>query len=114
MRGERERRAGRCAATTRQTGGSSMPPCPPGLPALTWSNRMSDLPSDLPRRRLKQEEYQQQLALVRDIAAAAQDAARLCQTFWDVPDCLINIINAFLDLDRLLFPEGLAWDARVD
>ncbi|HEY7312478.1 MAG TPA: hypothetical protein VH643_24150, partial [Gemmataceae bacterium] len=70
--------------------------------------------SDLPRRRLTLEEYQQQLALLRDIAYVAQDAARLYLALWDVPHCLTTVINAFLNLDRMLFPEGLAWEARVD
>jgi hypothetical protein len=60
------------------------------------------------------EEYQQQLALLRDIASAAQDAARLYQVCWDVPHCLTTIINAFFNLDRLLFPDGLAWDAKEE
>jgi hypothetical protein len=66
------------------------------------------------RRRLTLEEYRQQVSLMCDIASVAQDAARLYLHLWDVPDCLTSIINAFGDLDRLLFPQGLPWVERVD
>src|SRR5690242_12942874 len=84
------------------------------LSRLPRPARIMERIMDLPRRRLTFEEYQQQIALLQEIASASKEALRFLNALWNVPHTLSTILNALLRLDRLLFPQRVPWNEKVD